>query len=125
MICNRYILSELFNIPLKSSITSPGTKAIQFKKIFPRRVRRSLGQLSDTTGDAYMISMSDDILIEAYDSPGAFYAVQTLKSIVHNATGDGMMLPAIIVDDEPRYLYRGVHLDVSRNFKTKEEVRIK
>ena len=69
--------------------------------------------------------MSDDILIEAYDSPGAFYAVQTLKAIVHNTTGDGLMLPAIIVDDEPRYPYRGVHLDVSRNFKTKEEVRIK
>lgn len=47
-----------------------------------------------------------------------FYAYQTLKSI-HQ---DGKSLPLCVIKDQPRFAYRGMHLDVGRNFFSKEEI---
>ncbi|MGY4877924.1 beta-N-acetylhexosaminidase [Vreelandella aquamarina] len=57
-----------------------------------------------------------DIL--AFDATGAFYAVQSLIA----ATDSDGHVPAMQVDDAPRYDYRGVMLDVARNFKDKAAV---
>lgn len=57
-----------------------------------------------------------DIL--AFDAAGAFYAVQSLIA----ATDSEGRVPAMQVDDAPRYDYRGVMLDVARNFKDKASV---
>ena len=48
---------------------------------------------------------------------GVFYAIQTLrKSIPATAKGADIMLPAGQVEGEPRFGYRGMHLDVARHF---------
>ena len=51
---------------------------------------------------------------------GLFYGIQTLRQI-HDQYGD--RLPALEITDEPRFEYRGLHLDVSRNFFDKEFVK--
>lgn len=51
---------------------------------------------------------------------GLFYGIQTLRQI-HDRYGD--RLPALEITDEPRFEYRGLHLDVSRNFFDKEFVK--
>lgn len=50
-----------------------------------------------------------------------FYAVQSLKSILD--TYDSKNIPAITIQDGPRYPFRGMHLDVARNFHTVEDVK--
>ena len=47
-----------------------------------------------------------------------FYGVQTLLGL-HSSSGE---VPKVSVKDAPRYSYRGMHLDVARNFVTKDHV---
>lgn len=60
---------------------------------------------------------SDGIRITAVDSAGLFYARQTLLQLL---TAKG--IPCVKITDNPRFGYRGIHLDVSRHFFAKEEV---
>lgn len=58
------------------------------------------------------------IVIEAGTETGAFYGLQTLMQLVDS---DGA-IDCVTIDDSPRYGYRGVMIDVSRHFRTKEFV---
>lgn len=53
------------------------------------------------------------------DAAGLFYGVQTLAQLI---TADDT-IPAVRIDDAPRYRYRGVMLDVARHFHPVETVR--
>ncbi|CAH1041595.1 beta-N-acetylhexosaminidase [Halomonas sp. TD01] len=88
-------------------------------------IRARLVSESDALDDAlarkggYRLQLDEsgaDIL--AFDAAGAFYAVQSLIA----ATDEAGLVPAMDVDDAPRYDYRGVMLDVARNFKDKASV---
>ena len=49
------------------------------------------------------------------DAAGLFYGVQTLAQLI--ARDDGAwIVPAVTIDDSPRFAYRGVMLDVARHF---------
>lgn len=53
-----------------------------------------------------------------------FYAIQTLLSLLGDDGDDKpRILPGLVIIDEPRYEYRGMHLDVARNFHPKETVK--
>ena len=48
---------------------------------------------------------------------GVFYGIQTLrKSIPSQTIASSILLPAGTIQDEPRFSYRGMHLDVGRHF---------
>lgn len=75
--------------------------------------------------EGYSIEVDPDsnkIILRARDEPGMFYAVQTLKALA-DRDGNAFILPEVTIFDEPRFPYRGMHLDVARNFHSKEEVR--
>ena len=67
---------------------------------------------------AYRLAISNaGILIQASDSEGAFYAVQSLRQIFAQTLGSNTRaLPELLIEDSPNYAYRGMHLDVSRHF---------
>ena len=67
--------------------------------------------------EAYRISVNDKaVIIEGGSAEGVFRGVQTLrKSLPIGAEGE-ILIPAVVVDDKPRFAYRGMHLDVSRHF---------
>lgn len=54
------------------------------------------------------------VLIEGYDRAGLYYGVQTLYSL---APAGGGPIPAMLVEDAPRFTHRGMHVDLARNFK--------
>lgn len=66
------------------------------------------------------------IKIEASDNAGAFYAIQSLKSLIGhqqwNKKTKAVSLPYVTIEDSPRYGYRGFMLDAARNFHSKAEV---
>lgn len=68
----------------------------------------------------YSIAVNDGISVEAADADGAFYAVQTILNALAN-TQDASIANAVI-EDWPDLEYRGMMLDVSRNFTTKDNV---
>lgn len=71
--------------------------------------------------EAYLLAVRPaGITIAARSETGLFYGVQTLLQL-HEQFGD--RIPAQRIVDTPRFAYRGLHLDVSRNFFDKEFVK--
>ncbi|TCK67604.1 hexosaminidase [Winogradskyella wandonensis] len=72
--------------------------------------------------EAYRLNVKpEEITINASSSKGAFYAVQTLIQLLppEFANGslntDGIYIQNLKIEDEPRFSYRGMHLDVARH----------
>ena len=93
---------------------------VKFKKVTSLPVTT----LSKPEGYKLLISKEEGIVIEALNSVGAFYAIQSLKSILLNAvtSKEGFFVPELVVVDQPEFEFRGMHLDVGRNFQKKEAV---
>ena len=68
----------------------------------------------------YRITINGEVKVEAADEDGAWYASVTLANLRRNAK-DGAV-PSAVIEDWPDLPYRGIMLDVSRNFTTKENV---
>ncbi|MGL4909266.1 MAG: glycoside hydrolase family 20 protein [Bacteroidales bacterium] len=75
------------------------------------------------TSESYGLSINaSSITISASSNAGLFYGVQSLLQIIRlNAIKQE--IPAIIIRDTPRFPYRGMHLDVSRHFFSKEFIK--
>lgn len=66
----------------------------------------------------YQLDINDSaIIIKAQDSSGAFYALQSLAGLVSVGSAE---VPLVSIEDQPHYDYRGQHVDVARNFHSKE-----
>ena len=79
---------------------------------------------SDTNPEAYQLKNDGQILVEASDPNGLFYGAQSLLQLLYsNTTEDGFVIPHMFVNDKPRFGYRGMHLDVSRNFHSVNQVK--
>ncbi len=72
------------------------------------------------------ITEKSGIKILGGDAAGVFYAVQSLLAMVplrhYRKVSEHISIPVCTIEDAPRFPYRGMHLDVSRNFNKKEAV---
>ena len=59
------------------------------------------------------------IMISSESPKGVFYGIQTLRQLIHS----GKKIQCLKIVDKPRFVYRGMHLDVSRHFMPKEFVK--
>lgn len=82
-------------------------------------------QLLHTTNDViaeegYSLSIANEgAVIKARHAAGAFYGLQSVLALIDTSQ---MTLPLAEIVDEPRFAYRGMHLDVGRNFHSKAAV---
>ena len=68
--------------------------------------------------EGYALNVTEKgIELRAASKSGLFYGEQTLRQLY---TSKG--IPCVSIQDNPRFPYRGLHLDVSRHFFPKEEV---
>ena len=73
--------------------------------------------------EAYKVKVSPKgILIEANDSAGLFYGVQTLKQLTSVKSGK-ITVPCCTIIDAPAFTVRGFMHDVGRNFISIEELK--
>ncbi|MBT1698872.1 carbohydate-binding domain-containing protein [Fulvivirgaceae bacterium PWU4] len=77
--------------------------------------------------EAYVLKISPkEITVTGSDAAGVFYGIQSLRSLVpldqYKTKSPTFSLRCMTVEDAPRFGYRGLHLDVSRNFQTKETI---
>lgn len=83
----------------------------------------SLGLDADNP-EAYRLKVGkDQITLSAPSEAGVFYGIQSLRKSVPVAMGATVALPAVEINDYPRFGYRGVHFDISRHFFNKEEAK--
>ena len=100
-----------------SSGEDPDTaKTIKLLLETPNRNQR----LSLTAHESYQIHVSkgNTISITGECPSGVFYGVQTLLALID----DQGLVPQVSIKDCPRFSYRGLMLDVVRNFQSKGEV---
>ncbi|BDU23844.1 family 20 glycosylhydrolase [Flavobacterium sp. GSB-24] len=69
-----------------------------------------------TSKEAYKIEITSKKIIVSGKEEGLFYGVQTLLQLLPNKISKEIKLPCLIIEDQPRYSYRGLHLDVCRHF---------
>ncbi|NQV38065.1 MAG: family 20 glycosylhydrolase [Candidatus Marinimicrobia bacterium] len=83
----------------------------------------------DIGEEGYILSInSNRIEISANSSNGLFYGIQSLRQLlpieIENSSQLEFPVPLRTMEiiDQPRFGWRGMHLDVSRHFRSKEEV---
>ena len=84
-----------------------------------------------THKEGYQLKVTaDEIQLKAKTAEGAFRGVQTLLQLMppevfSNEKSDKLhfKIPQVEIEDSPRFSYRGMHLDVSRNFFSVDQVK--
>lgn len=79
--------------------------------------------LENPNPESYSLRVdASGVEIDGATPAGAFYGVQTLRKAL--PVGEGrILLPAVGIEDAPRFAYRGMHLDVARHMYSVEFVK--
>lgn len=101
---------------------SASASGIQF------RIDRSLARLGP---EGYVLDVRPGRIVARASAPaGLFYAVQTLRQLlppqIFRDAPSGQTawtIPAVSIEDQPRFGWRGAHLDTGRHFMPKEFVK--
>lgn len=119
-------LAPLLGTPLRISEVGGG---VQAEAIHLTLGNPRVGGDTKQPGDeAYRLSITETgVEILGSDPAGVFYGIQSLRSLIpieawHTPT-PSLEIGAIAVEDAPGFRYRGLHLDVARNFQSVETVK--
>ncbi len=78
-------------------------------------------------GYTMSISAANGVVISASGAAGIFYGIQSLKTLLPpelwQKPAQSVQVPCLTVRDEPRFAYRGLHVDMARNFQPAAEIR--
>ncbi len=70
----------------------------------------------DAPPEGYHLVIGADSIRVTGTAPGLFYGMQTLTQLLPVRLGASIELPALDIEDRPRFGYRGVLLDVGRHY---------
>ena len=90
-----------------------------------------LRQVDGLPAEGYRLEVSPrGIVVQASDEAGAFYALETVKQLlppaIYRTAPVGpttWAVPAVRIEDAPRFRWRGAHLDAGRHFMPTEFVK--
>lgn len=88
-------------------------------------IRLAVGRVRELASpDAYELDVDGrrGIRITGNSAAGVFYGIQTLRSLLPARPRGEIAVPAVRIVDAPRFPYRGLMLDVARNFQSKARV---
>lgn len=88
-------------------------------------------QQADLAEEGYQLTVnSAAVVLTAYQPRGLFFAVQTLRQLLppefenqEVVTGINWDIPALEIEDHPRFPWRGMMLDCGRHFMEKEFIK--
>ena len=119
------MLSQKLNVATGFSITPQQDKAGSIQLNLNKVAAAQLGKEG-----YFLVSAPEGVVITANEPAGLFYGMQTLLQLlpkeIESKTAIAMnwTIPAVKITDYPRFGWRGIMLDVSRNFFTKDEVKL-
>jgi hexosaminidase len=105
--------------PIESSVARPGSIFLGTKPL----------KVNDVSKEAYRLEIKGNksIVITGSDHSGVFYGMQSLMALlppdVFYSQQSEPVLPELIIEDAPRFGFRSLHVDVARNFQTKETLK--
>ena len=107
---NAEFLGEFLNISMGISPQITSTPSNN------KNIELALGLESDNK-EAYRLEVTEHkVIITGASEAGVFYGIQTLRKSVQIDDANALLAP-VIINDEPRFGYRGVMLDVARHFE--------
>lgn len=100
---------------------APALDALAASGVGRGRVPLSIAvSASDLKPEGYRLSVdASGVRIEAGDAAGASFA---LRSLAQQAAYEGGRMRPLLVEDAPDLAFRGLHIDVARNFHSKAEI---
>ena len=112
-------LATLTDNEFKTTSENPDDAAIVLQE--------SAFTVAGKTKEGYRLKISpDQIIIEGNDAAGVFYGIQSLKSLIplenYQNPDQKFSWEGLEIEDAPRFEYRGLHVDVSRNFQSKATI---
>ena len=95
-----------------------GFKLIQVTTDAAKSITISSGQQGEgLKASGYQLqSGMDGVHIKGNSELGSFYGMQTLLQLLPTEKSTALIIPALLVEDQPRFAYRGAMLDVGRHF---------
>ena len=103
---------------------APGDKqaAVRLVLVADKKIRKKQKPLTEQQQEGYSLLVDESgITLSARRPVGLFRAAQTLRKSL--SFGTPVELPYVTLTDEPRFSYRGVHLDCARHFFPVEVVK--
>jgi len=91
----------------------------------PASVMMSLDPDCAVGPEGYALEIDPDhgIRLKAAEKTGLYYALQSLSSLLAPFAFDpGYELMQLYIEDRPRFSYRGLHIDVARNWHSLDEI---
>ncbi|MEH6406313.1 MAG: beta-N-acetylhexosaminidase [Leeuwenhoekiella sp.] len=76
--------------------------------------------------EGYLLKVTPGhVIITGKTAKGVFYGIESLRQLINNADDEvaDVTIPAVSIEDYPRFEYRGMHLDVCRHFFPVEFVK--
>ncbi|WP_207493835.1 glycoside hydrolase family 20 protein [Aridibaculum aurantiacum] len=89
------------------------------KKSFPSagNITLSVSDSITPNKEAYQLLVNQNqITITGNSAAGVFYGMQSLLQLLPASRSSSIAVPAVSINDHPRFSYRGMHLDVARHF---------
>lgn len=81
-------------------------------------------ELTPQGDEGYSLSAAaNKIHIKALQPAGIFYGLQTLRQLIQTNNDGTKIIPAVKIQDSPRFAWRGLMLDVGRHFYSVEFVK--
>jgi hexosaminidase len=100
---------------LKAFLTEKGISSeITSSSDAPSKITLRVNKDKNIAAEGYTLNVNDSgIMLEAKEGAGLFYGLQTLLQIIDTTN---KRVPYLEITDQPRFSYRGLHLDVGRHF---------
>ena len=91
------------------------------------RFKRSIVISFDSTQvlrEGYFLTVDSNKISLRGSKAGVFYGLQTLFQLIQgDISRDQYIIPCVVINDYPRFFWRGMHLDVARHFFPTENVK--
>lgn len=91
-------------------------------KLAPDAVILKVNMTNTAGKEGYRLDVSSHSANISGDKGGVFYGCQSLLQLMH-PDGRRFTVPAIVINDSPRFAYRGLMLDVARHFFTVDDIK--
>ena len=112
---------------------STGRKVVvhETASVQPDGINLYLSSNKSIPAEGYLLNVATThAVLEAAEPAGIFYGIQTLLQLLpkeieskSKIEKDKWEIPAVKISDHPRFAWRGLMLDVSRHFFTKDQVK--
>ncbi|MCX2575038.1 beta-N-acetylhexosaminidase [Pedobacter sandarakinus] len=103
---NAFIVTKAGFALRESKVVQPNQKSILLTSAGADRL----------PSEGYTIKVSPNQILITGKGAGLFYALQSFMQMTPDQVGNKITIPAVVINDYPRFSYRGTMLDVSRHF---------